>query len=132
MALTYPDFGTDFVIAKVPGRISGIKNLIKKIVQRLQSPTGCLYWDPQYGLDVRQYLNTSLTTAKLQEIKNSVKAQCELDERVLTAEVTVSNSNNNQLFITIQITTQAGPTFTFILSVTQLTIELLNANINPV
>ena len=129
MAIQYPDFGTDFVNAVAPGDISGINNLVKKIVRRLQSPTGCLYWDPAYGLDVRQYLNSKVDSAKLQEIKQSVKAQCELDERVQLAEVTVSNSANNNLFITIQITTQPGPTFTLILSATNLTLELLNLNL---
>lgn len=124
--INYPDFGTDFVISKVPGRISGINNLVKKIVRRLKCPNGALYWDPAYGLDVRQYLNISVTPAKIQEIKQAVKAQCELDERVQSAEVTVSNSQNNQLFIVIQITTQQGPNFNLVLSVSKLTVDLLS------
>ncbi len=90
--INYPDFGTDFVIARSPGKISGINNLVKKILRRLRCPNGALYWDPSYGLDVRQYLNSSITTAKIQEIKQAVKTQCELDERVQSAEVTISNS----------------------------------------
>src|SRR5574343_1755229 len=105
MALQYPDFGTDFVIGKVPGRISGIQNLVKKIKQRVQSPTGCLYWDPAYGLDVRQYLNAAFTTAKLKEIQNAIKRQCELDERVLLAQVEVVNNTATDMLITIKITT---------------------------
>lgn len=129
MAIQYPDFGTDFVIAPSPGRISGIKNLTKKIIQRLMSPTGCLVWDPAYGLDLRQYIGAAFTPSKFQEIKQAVKAQCELDERVQSAFVTVSNSPNLDLFITIQIVTQPGPTFSFILSVTKLTVDLLDSNL---
>lgn len=127
--INYPDFGTDFVNAKSPGKISGINNLVKKIVRRLKCPNGALYWDTAYGLDLRQYLNASVTTQKIQEIRQAVKTQCELDERVQTASVTVSNTANNQLFITIEITTQSGPNFVFILSVTQLTIDLLSINL---
>lgn len=130
MAIQYPDFGTDFVIGKVPGRISGIQNLIKKIQQRLITPNGVLYWDPAYGLDVRQYLNASFTTAKIQEIQAAVKRQCELDERVLLAEVKVEALNALSINITIQITTSSGPSFTFVLKVSQLTIELLTSSIN--
>ena len=130
MAVQYPDFGTDFVIGKVPSRISGIQNLVKKIKQRLQSPTGCLYWDPAYGLDVRQYLNTAFTTAKLQEIQSAIKRQCELDERVLLAQVQVLNYTAVDMQINIKITTSSGPTFALVLQVGQLTIELLNADIN--
>ena len=130
MAIQYADFGTDFVIGKVPGRISGIQNLVKKIKQRLQSPTGCLYWDPSYGLDVRQYLNVAFTVAKLKEIQNAIKRQCELDERVLLAQVEVVNNTATDMLITIKITTAEGPVFSLILKVGQLTIELLNAEIN--
>lgn len=130
MAIQYPDFGTDFVIGKVPGRISGIQNLIKKIQQRLITPNGALYWDPAYGLDVRQFLNAAFTSAKIQEIQASVKRQCELDERVLLAEVKVDALNALTMNITIQITTSSGPSFTFVLKVSQLTIELLTASIN--
>lgn len=130
MAIQYPDFGTDFVIGKVPGRISGIQNLIKKIQQRLITPNGVLYWDPAYGLDVRQYLNASFSTAKIQEIQAAVKRQCELDERVLLAEVKVEALNALSINITIQITTSSGPSFTFVLKVSQLTIELLTSSIN--
>lgn len=124
--IQYPDFGLDFVVGVTPGRISGIDNLVKKIIRRLRASTGCLDWDPSYGLDVRQYLNSQITTAKLQEIKQSVKAQCELDERVLQANVNVTNSQNLELFIEIKIITQQGPTFSFVLKASQLTLELLN------
>lgn len=124
--INYPDFGTDFVVARSPGKISGINNLVKKIIRRLKCPNGALYWDPAYGLDVRQYLNASVTPAKIQEIKQAVKTQCELDERVQSASVSVSNTANNQLFITVEITTQSGPDFVLILSVTKLTVDLLN------
>lgn len=130
MSVTYPDFGQDFVIGKVPGRISGIQNLIKKIQQRLITPNGVLYWDPAYGLDVRQYLNAAFTAAKIQEIQAAVKRQCELDERVLIAEVTVEALNALSINITIQITTASGPSFIFVLKVSQLTIELLTSSIN--
>lgn len=128
MATQYADFGTDFVISKVPGRISGIDNLIKKIIQRLQSPTGCLYWDPSYGLDVKQYINASINDGKIQEIQSAVRRQCESDERVLFAEVIVANPNATTLNITIKITTSPGPAFTFVISVDKLTIELLTVN----
>lgn len=130
MATQYPDFGTDFVIGKVPGKISGIQNLIKKIQQRLITPTGSLYWDPAYGLDVRQYLNDSITPAKVQEIQSAIKRQCELDQRVLLAEVKVQAPNALTMDITVQIVPSQGPTFTLVLKVSQLTIELLTASIN--
>lgn len=130
MASSFPSFGTDFVINIAPGHISGINNLVKKIVRRFKTPTGCLYWDSAYGLDLRQYLNSTVTTSGLTQIKNLVKAQCELDPRVKNADVSVSNSANNELFVTIQITTQPGPTFVLILKVNQLTVDLLS-NSNP-
>lgn len=107
---------------------SGVKNLAEAIARRLITPRGQLFYDPNYGLDVRQYLNEALTDEIRYEIETLVAAECEKDERVLAADVRVLNgetARNIQLAISLE--TAEGP-FALVIDIGAVTVEVLRAD----
>jgi phage baseplate assembly protein W len=116
-----PDLDPHFVL------VSGIANLGQAIARRLETPRGGLFYDPSYGTDIRDYLNASLSSNDLPRIASDVQAEALKDPRVRTASASVTfNSSSFCLSITLRCQTVAGP-FTLVLSVSQVTVDLLNA-----
>lgn len=95
--------------------------LAEALVRRLDCPRGALPDDPDYGLDVRGYLNRGTTTAEIRGLSSAVHAEVTKDDRVGTARVVVDPSlDGSSLAITIQIT-PADPSlepFELVLAVT--------------
>lgn len=124
------DYGTDIRIGTVVSTQSGIKNLIEAILWRLQTPRGSLFYDTSYGEDVREYLQSELTPATLQEMQGLIKAQCQADDRVANADVKVSTIPGQfKLMIEIKILTELADSFSLVISVDKLTVELLNSTV---
>lgn len=119
------DLGTDIKIGKVLTFESGYQNLVTQLIRRLSTRRGALFYDPNYGDDIRLFMNRPITQTTLNQIAFTVKSQCELDPRVKDADVEVSYTQATISFsIKISITTFQGP-FTFVLSVTALDVNLL-------
>src|SRR5207253_1177574 len=80
-----PDFGAD--LSALPDLDirwplqDGRRNLAEAIARRLQTPRGGLFYAPDYGTDVRSWLNEVLTEDDLFRVKMAVEAECEKDER---------------------------------------------------
>lgn len=119
------DLGTDFAgvndITPTLQVVSGRRCLIEAIARRLITPRGALWYDPDYGYDLRQYL--SGITVAAGSIAASVAAEAEKDERVeqASADVTFSGSVLN---VKLAIADAAGP-FQFVLRISQVTVEIL-------
>lgn len=123
------DFGTD--LSALPdlsfGLKSGRDNLAEAIARRLITPLGGLFYDPSYGLDLRQYLNEAITDEVRYEIETLVAAECEKDERVLSAEATLIDTDLlRTLQLVIALETAEGP-FRLILAVNAVSVEVLRA-----
>ena len=131
MALITTDYGKDVRIGKVVGTSSGLRNLIEALSRRLSIAKGSLFYDPEYGEDLRLYLNQEMTADVLDTIKVAIEQQLERDERVQEARCKITfNSQAFNLKINITITPFIGKTFTLILSVDKLSVQLLEDSLN--
>jgi phage baseplate assembly protein W len=105
--------------------VTGFENLGLQLIRRLSTPRGALFYDPNYGDDIRLFLNKPITPSTIKQIEYVVKTQCEQDPRVDNADVSVTyNQSLLALVVTISITTFLGP-FTLVISVSSLTIDML-------
>lgn len=106
---------------------SGLDNLAEAIARRFITPLGGLFYDPSYGLDLRQYLNEALTDEVRYEIETLVAAECEKDERILAAEATLMDTGMPRTVqLAISLETAEGP-FRLILIVNAVNVEVLRA-----
>lgn len=125
------DYGTD--LSALPDLSfnlqSGSANLAEAIARRLVTPRGGLFYDPSYGLDLRQYLGEALTDEVRYEIETLVGAECEKDERILSARATLIDGppQARSLQVAVELETADGP-FRFVLSINGVTVEVLRAN----
>jgi len=132
-SLVVTDYGTDIVIGKTVSLVSGTLNLINAVYRRLQTPRGGLFYDPNYGEDVRLYLNGQIDTDILDQIKVNIEQQVQLDARVRTATATVTfNAQAYSLKIILQIVPIVGQSFTLVLSVDKLSVTILSNSLQTV
>lgn len=117
------DLGTDIDCADDHGMSFGVatgrKNLANALARRLMTPRGGLFYDPDYGLDVRAYLNAAITDAKLAELAQAIEAECRKDPRVQDVSAAVSvdrTSVTRGLKLKLAIEDADGP-FTDILTI---------------
>jgi hypothetical protein len=105
---------------------SGVPVVASALVRRLSTPAGGLFYDPNYGLDVQNFLNDS--SADSFEVASQISEECEKDERVASANVqTLFQAGKSELDITVSITLKTGQAFTLVLNVAQVTTDLLDA-----
>lgn len=106
---------------------SGLPNLAEAIVRRLITPRGRLFYDPEYGFDVRAYLNEAARPEVLYEIERRVEEQCELDPRVAaaTAQATFDAQERTlRLRVDLELAEERSPQ---LLPADQVTVEVLRA-----
>jgi len=113
------------------GLTAGFDTLGNALIRRLITPRGGLFYDPDYGFDVRSYLNVALTRTKMGELTQGIEAECRKDNRVrdASAVVTAIGFPDVDLRIALQVTTAAGPTFPLVLSVSELIASGLPATV---
>jgi hypothetical protein len=107
--------------------LTGSPNLAQALANRLQTPRGGLFYDADYGKDIRSYLNASLTPRVLAQMQADAQAECLKDDRVLgcSAAASVLGSGNSlTVKLALNVTTASGP-FTFVLSVTSLSVSVI-------
>jgi phage baseplate assembly protein W len=128
-----PDFGMgNDAVTDIPLKhryVSRLKNLGNGIARRLSTPRGSLPYSPDTGFDLRDALNDGQTLAKLATYEAAIARECEKDDRVQAASVSVDTSNiisTGSLKVTIVLQTAAGP-FKLVLSVTKVTVTILEA-----
>ena len=120
-----PDLGSDFagILDLTSGltQVSGRTALIEAIGRRLTTPKGRLFYNLDYGHDVRQYLSAAVPPAGV--IESAIAAECLEDERVEDVEVVVELLGDS-LRIDVYLTDDAGP-FRLTILVSELTVEIL-------
>lgn len=113
------DVGKNLAIA------SGLRNIGNAIARRLVTPRGGLFYDPNYGLDVRNFVNAGFTPQQLAQVQGDITAEVAKDERIENPVVTVlQNLATATMSITITCDLAEGP-FAFIVNVNSLTVSLL-------
>jgi len=111
---TYPDLDPAYTL------ITGPRVVAEAVARRWVTPRGGLFYDLNYGYDLRQFLNAVITPG----LASTIAVQCELealkDERVLQAAVTVKQSAGQLATLTVNclLTLATGP-FQFVLTVGQ-------------
>ncbi len=128
------DYGTSLDVVKdiplTPQSASGMRNLANAIVRRLTTPRGGLAYAPDYGFDVRDLLNETVTPSFVAATQDSIAREVEKDERVLTCSAQLV-SVSGRVTIALAITPVQGVAFSFVLKVDQLTLEILNTRTQP-
>lgn len=98
--------------------------IAQAVARRLQTPRGRLYFHPDYGFDVKAYLNADITPARLSELAQNVQAEVLKDERISSAKVDCSQTTVENIRIALQLTTSDGP-MRLALNVNDVTVELI-------
>lgn len=118
---TFPDLDLTFTV------ISGPRVLGESIARRLSTPYGAFPWAPDYGLDVRQLLGAKFDPAGVDLWRARITAEVEKDERVTSAAVTLTLAPDRlSASMAINIIAADEP-FRFVLTVDQVTVQLLEA-----
>lgn len=105
--------------------VSGRKLLVQDILHRLQTPRGGLIDDPSYGMDVRSWVNETMTPARLFALGSAVGNEASRDDRVFSASSSATfDAATKKLSLSLTVEDAAGP-FTFTVGVTALTVEFL-------
>jgi hypothetical protein len=115
------------------GVVSGRRLLAEAIARRLQTPKGALLDDPNYGYDLVGQLNADISQGDLGRIAAAITSECQKDQRVFSAAVTVvaatipgaGNTSLLGLKVTISLITGVGP-FSLVIGVAGVTLTLLS------
>lgn len=126
------DLGTDIRcgalgkgIGKVFSLATGRENLGLAIARRLCTPRGGLFYDPDYGFDLRALLSKEMPKGAILAIGPQIESEATKDERVLSARADLSfDESSRKLTITLFLTDADGP-FRLILAASAVTVELL-------
>lgn len=120
------DYGEDFGgVDDIDANLSivtGLTALTQALARRLSTPRGSLFYDSEYGTDIRQWQDAGAPSDR--EIEQLVERECLKDERVDRVRV-VSTRVGENLTIQIAGAGDAGP-FDFTLFASALTVELLS------
>lgn len=107
--------------------VTGFDCLAEAIVRRLTTPSGALFYDPDYGLDVREWLNDAMTDEVLAELTQAITEQLEEDPRVTGVEVSVQRLAARTVLIGAALETLAGP-FDLVMTVDDVKVDVLHAS----
>ncbi len=123
---TTVDYGVDVDclsgIGYVLGLASGYTVVANAIGRRLITPRGGLFYDQDYGFDVRSYCNAAMTRGKMAELIAGVEAECAKDERVQSARASaqVTGFPDVSLVLNVAVVLVDGGTFSMIMTVGDL------------
>lgn len=107
------------------GMVSGTKSLGQALVGRLTTPRGGLFYDSDYGTDLRAYLNAPMTQQALAKLSGDVQAECLKDERVQSAACSPTwSAASGVLTLHVNVITGSGP-FKLVIGVTSMTVALM-------
>jgi len=118
------DYGSD--VSTLPtldpllGPLTGPAVVGQAVARRLRTPRGQLTFHPDYGLDLRQYVNGSLLPGALPALRAAIEQEALKDERVADAVATVEYLAASQsIRVSLQLLTSQGP-FLLVLNVSAL------------
>jgi phage baseplate assembly protein W len=122
------DLGSDFHgypdIHPTLKQVSGTLCLVQALARRLETPRGGLFYDPDYGTDLRKFVNQSGVTRA--QVVSAIQTECLKDQRVASVTATVEFADTD-MTIFISVTPDGeSESFSFTLNVGALTVELID------
>ena len=99
--------------------------LAQSLARALQMPRGALWYAPDEGYDIRSIIADTGPDPSAHE--QAIEAQCLKDERVKNAVCEVNEVTSGEWEVSVAITPVTGETFQLVLSVTAVTVEVLEA-----
>lgn len=136
MASSSSIYGTDidavYDLPLVFGLATGLPNLGNALARRLSTSLGALteldpQYGTQYGFDLRQLLNSTMSPGDRAAYETQISAECEKDERVLQASTIINFvPASSSATVSISIQTATGP-FNLILAVTAVSVAILQS-----
>jgi hypothetical protein len=98
----------------------------QRTARRLTTPRGALALigdDPNFGFDVRQYINAKLSPLQRQTAESNVTNEVLKDDQIESAQVAMVIADNGNVSLEIKIQAATGP-FTLTLNVSQMSAAL--------
>ena len=126
-----PDLGTDGAwfdgdLDARLGLVDGLTLLGQDLAARLQTPREGLWYDPDYGYDLRQWVNADYEPSDVFVIQSEVERECLKDERVEGCRATIEADDiKHTLSVTLNVTVADGPTYDLVLAVSDVTVDVL-------
>lgn len=123
------DFGTD--ISTLPdldstfALITGRRVVAESLARIYVTPQGSDSWHPNYGRDLRRYLNAPMDAATLAQVQAEAEEGAETDERVQAASATAAfEPLTGRLMLKVEATLADGP-FLLTLAIGDVSISIL-------
>lgn len=127
---TVVDYGTDLWLQGSPpdlspslGLVTGRTCLTQALLRRIQSPRGCLFYDLEYGIDIRGWVDGSVKGGNVARKAARLDREYVKDTRVLSSSTTGAFSGGILTFTSV-IVDGVGP-FPFVLAVSSVSVQLL-------
>ena len=106
--------------------IRGRTEVAERLVRRLISPLGSLYYDTHFGEDIRDYLSKGFTPQTMFVLKSKIERQCESDDAVFQASANITvNQADKSLRIQLLIVDRDENQWTMLLAIDQTSAEIL-------
>lgn len=121
------DLGSDFSCETdlTPGMlvVSGQRRVAEALIRRLGTPRGALWYSPEYGTDLREFVHSAAGTYA---VELAAEQECLKEETVDEVEALAEfTANNETMTVTLRVKTSDGP-FTLILLVSALRVDELD------
>lgn len=122
------DFGIDIAwtgdLEPMMQAVDGLRALQQSIMRRLTTARGSLFYDLEYGTDLKRFLNSA---ASPRVIEQAAENEILKDERVLATSVEYLADSQSESRVRISVQTAEGP-FSFTVPVSEITAEKLENN----
>ena len=104
--------------------VSGRAALVQAILRRFQTRRGTLVDDPDYGLDLTDWVGKRTDTAQLLAWQQALQAEARKDQRVRSARARLTTPSGVLRF-TLALETAEGP-FSLTVQVSEVSVDLLS------
>ncbi|MET0403045.1 MAG: hypothetical protein ABW123_11610 [Cystobacter sp.] len=122
---TFPDLDASLALSM---STSSVRKMVgEALCRRFCTARGALWAHPDYGEDLRAFLNEVITDEALHRCASAAELEAEQDERILSASAVVTyDAANEKLSLALEVETDVGP-FEYLLAVDELTVTLIDA-----
>ena len=108
--------------------VTGSLATAQALARRLGTPRGGLFYDGEYGFDLRRFANLDFDAGVAFRVASGVEAECRKDERCADASATVTfDPATETMTIRVSCIGRDGVRFRLTLAVDDVTVTILEA-----